>query len=187
MPRVVDVDERRAALTSAAARVIARDGLAAASMRTVATEAGATTGAITHYFADKRALLAATLEASLEGRRAERPARAGLPPAEALRATLANVLPLTDESILHWTVTVAFCAQAAGDPKLALVQREAYRDFRANVAALAEAAGRARGAAAVAEAERLIAVTDGVAIQALFDPETWPAERQLAMLDAALV
>ena len=78
------------------------------------------------------------------------------------------------------------CAQAAGDPALALVQRDAYRDFRDNVAALVRSAGRADGTAATEEAERLIAITDGVAIQALFDPESWPAARQLAKLDAAL-
>lgn len=186
MPKVVDVDERRAELTAAAARVIARDGLAGASMRQVAAEAGATTGTITHYFADKRDLLVATLEASLDGRRAQRETRAGLPPNAALRSTLANVLPLSEESVRHWTVTVAFCAQAAGDPALALVQRDAYRDFRDNVAALVRSAGRADGTAATEEAERLIAITDGVAIQALFDPESWPAARQLARLDAAL-
>jgi hypothetical protein len=83
----------------------------------------------------------------------------------------------------------AFCAQAGGDPEFARIQRDAYRDFRSTVTELC-AATRGRHRAAedgdVAEAERLITVVDGVAIQALFDPESWPAERQLAALDAAL-
>ena len=35
-------------------------------------------------------------------------------------------------------------------------------------------------------AERLIAAADGVAVQALFDPELWPPEHQLATLQAAI-
>ena len=35
-------------------------------------------------------------------------------------------------------------------------------------------------------AERLIAAVDGVALQALFDPESWPPVRQLDALDEAL-
>lgn len=186
MPRAVDSDERRTELGAAAARVIARSGIAGATMREVAAEAGWTTGALTHYFADKRELLKFTLDASLRRRRVRRPSRERLDPAGTLRAHLADALPTDDDSRLHWTVTIAFCAQATGDPALAVAQRDAYREFRQNVTRLVERADRATGDAAVAEAERLIAITDGIAVQALFDPESWPAERQLAALDGAL-
>ena len=36
------------------------------------------------------------------------------------------------------------------------------------------------------QAERLIAVVDGISLQALFDPDSWPPERQLAHLDDVL-
>lgn len=185
MPRAVDVDARRAELADAAARVIARSGWSGATMRQVAAEAGWTTGALTHYFPDKRALLRFTLEVSLDRRRALRPSRRTLAPVEALRAALVNALPTDGQSTLHWIVTMAFCAQAAGDDELAALQRDAYRDFRDDVAGLAEAAGVAPDAA-LGEAERLIAIVDGVALQALFDPASWPADRQLRAVDAAL-
>lgn len=186
MPKVVDGDERRVELANAAIRVIARAGLGAATVREVAAEAGWTTGGLTHYFADKRELLKFTLSVSLERRRAERPRRHQLEPAEALRETLVNALPLDEESRRHWLVTVAFAAEATGDDALAAVQRDAYRDFRADLTRAVERAGRASDDGARREAERLIAAVDGVALQALFDPETWPPERQLAALDAAL-
>ncbi|MDT7578857.1 MAG: hypothetical protein QOK35_117, partial [Pseudonocardiales bacterium] len=62
MPRTVDVVERRARVAAAARAVIARDGLDATSVRRVAAEAGSSTTVVTHYFADKQALLVAAVE-----------------------------------------------------------------------------------------------------------------------------
>ena len=185
MPRTVDIDERRRELTDAAARLIARAGLGAATMREVAAEAGLTTGALTHYFADKRQLLQCTLVASLQRRIARRSDEAATDPAIALRAALAGALPIDEDSRRHWMVTVAFCAEAAGDAELAATQRDAYREFRMHVSRLVERCGCSR-VDTVGAAERLIAAVDGVALQALFDPESWPPARQLAALDDAL-
>ena len=138
MPRTVDVDERRQELTDAAARLIARAGIGAATMREVAAEAGLTTGALTHYFSDKRALLQATLAASLQQRIEMRGSMRGADPVDALRATLAGALPIDAASRRHWMVTVAFCAEAAGDAELAATQRDAYREYRRHVSRLAE-------------------------------------------------
>ena len=74
-------------------------------------------------------------------------------------------------------------------------QRDAYRDFRDGLADLLQACDEGRGAsgrrgdgrgAFVARAEQLIAVADGIALQALFDPESWPASRQLSTLHATV-
>jgi AcrR family transcriptional regulator len=185
MPKVVDSDERRAELAGAAARLIARQGLGAATMREVAAEAGWTTGVVMHYFPDKRQLLLHTFRASLEGRRARRAERAD-DPATALRQTLEGALPLDEERRRHWMVTMAFCAQASGDPQLGAAQGEAYQEFRRHVAGLVRAAGLASGRAAEPLAERLIAAADGVAVQALFDPAGWPPSRQRRSLDELL-
>ena len=185
MPRFVDVEERRDELTAAAARLIARAGIGAATMRDVAAEAGLSTGSLTHYFSDKRELLLCTFQASLSGRRSLRTAR-DPDPAVQLRSTLEGALPVDDDRRRHWMVTVAFCAQAAGDDELATAQRDAYREFRDHVTRLVQRCGIADGDEAVPVAERLITQVDGVAIQALFDPESWPADRQLAVLDQAL-
>ncbi len=106
MPRFVDVEERREELTDAAARLIARAGIGAATMRDVAAEAGLSTGSLTHYFADKRELLLCTFQASLSRRRTvggSRPTE----PSRALRASLEGALPLDDDRRRHRMVTVA--------------------------------------------------------------------------------
>ncbi|WP_116997225.1 TetR/AcrR family transcriptional regulator [Desertimonas flava] len=186
MPKVVDVDQRRGEIVDATMRLIARGGLGAATMRDIAAEAGWTTGVVNHYFADKRELLRQTLQQSIRRRVASRSHTEDTPPAQRLRDELAAALPLDEEGRMHWLVTAAFLSQAAGDAELATVQRDAYRAFRANVAALVEATDGVDAATARERAEQLIASIDGVAMQAMFDPESWPPQRQLALLDAAL-
>lgn len=186
MPKVVDIEQRRAELTAATARLIARSGIESATMREVAAEAGWTTGALTHYFADKRELLLKTFQTSLANRRSQRPSDADTDPSVQLRTSLEGALPLDESRRRHWMVTIAFCSQAAGDPELAAAQRAAYREFRDHVAALVRRCFLADGRGAQAYAERLIAAADGIAVQALFDAESWPAARQLARLDELL-
>lgn len=183
MSKIVDVEQRRLDLARATANVIARSGVAGASMREVAAEAGWTTGTLAHYFTNKRQLLAFTLENSLEQRRAK---RVELDTSDPLRALLSVALPADDEGRLHWRVTVAFAAHAASDTELQRVQRDAYRTFRSHlVATLVETETMTLDVATV-EAERLIALVDGIALQALFDPETWPRSRQFDALDAGI-
>lgn len=185
MPKVVDVDQRRIELADAAARVIARCGIDGASLREVAAEAGWTTGALVHYFANKQELLAFTLQTSLARRRSRHTDRAALSPSEALRAMLRSALPITPETTLHWIVTLAFAAQSSADRELAAIQREAYLDFRDAISALVAGERGARDEAD-REAERLIALANGIALQALFAPDLWTEQRQVDALETGL-
>jgi TetR/AcrR family transcriptional repressor of bet genes len=185
MPKIVDIDQRRMELAGAAARVIARSGVDGASMREIATEAGWTTGTLVHYFANKHELLDFTLRASIEQRSARRSKRGELSPAEALRESLESALPTDDDTKVHWIVTVALAGAAASDERLATTQRELYRGYRSYLIDLLTAMPDVDDAPT--EAERLIGLVDGIALQALFDPDAWPPERQLRALDAGLM
>jgi len=185
MPKIVDVDQRRMELAAAAARVIARAGVDGASMREIATEAGWTTGTLVHYFANKHELLDFTLRASIEQRSARRSERGELSPADALRASLESALPTDDDTRVHWIVTVALAGAAASDDRLAATQRDLYRGYRSYLIDLLTAMPGVDDAAT--EAERLMGLVDGIALQALFDPDAWPPERQLRALDAGLL
>lgn len=179
MPRIADHDTRRQQLAQAAAVVIARSGVAAASMRDVAAAGGVTTGAVTHYFPGRSELIAAAYD-QVMGRLADRlegPDLAALADLPALAGALASFLPHDDETRSDWRVWLAFSAEALVDPALAVRHRAHY------AAILAAVAAEIGGAVA---ADLLVAIIDGLAIRILLEPEDWPRERVLATLAAAL-
>ena len=175
MPKVVDHEERRAELAAAVWRLASRDGIEAVTMRRVAAEAGWSTGALNHYFADKEELL---LLAFHDGgrplERATRPA-ADCAPLEAVAA----LLPLDAERRAEVRVWFALLGLALTRPALARAQRDAYRDCRAFMAeALREAQERgelAPGLDPDCEAIELVAFADGISVQASFDPRAFRA------------
>ena len=192
MPRTVDVVERRAQVAAAARAVIARDGLDAASVRRVAAEAGSSTTVVTHYFADKQALLAAAVEDAYRAVAARMTAhlhggRGGLP---TLRAVLLEALPLDGERTAEARVWMAFWSMAATQPAMRAVQRAGYAAWRELVAGLlTEAAERGEVAADVDTGnveEQLMCLVDGLLMQATLEPDRLPAARQVQLLDLAL-
>jgi len=66
MPKIVDHDQRRTTIAKAAVSVIAEQGLEATKLSDIASLAGMTTGAVTHYFSDKDSVLMAALEMSYD-------------------------------------------------------------------------------------------------------------------------
>ena len=61
MPKIVDWDARRDEISSATWRVIVRDGIAGATVRAIAREAGCSPGILAHYFDDKADIMGSAL------------------------------------------------------------------------------------------------------------------------------
>lgn len=192
MPKVVDHEERRAELRDAVWRLASRDGLEAVTLRRVAAEAGYSTGALVHYFADKEDLLlfAFRTVADRVMRRVAQAEEDTTDPFEVARAMLVEGLPLDRERQAEVRVWFAFLGLALSRPALARDQRLAYRAWRQRIAErLAEArdAGDVRAdVEPETEAAALIALVDGLAVQATFEPRALSAERQLELVDARL-
>lgn len=62
MPKIVDIDTQRRIIADATIGVINQNGLDQTKLRDVARAGNMTTGTVTHYFADKDAVLEAALE-----------------------------------------------------------------------------------------------------------------------------
>ena len=192
MPKVVDHEERRAELGAAVWRLASRDGLEAVTVRRVAEEAGWSTGAVVHYFSDKEELLlfAFRTVADRVGRRLAAAAERTDEPLELARTWLVQGLPLDAERQAEVRVWFAFLGLALARPELARAQRLTYRAWRGRVAALLQEAQR-RGQIRAdvdcsAAAAALVAVVDGLAVQATFEPRALSSRRQAELVDQHL-
>jgi AcrR family transcriptional regulator len=189
MPKIVDHEARRAELAAAVWRLASRDGLDSLTMRRVAAEAGWSTGALAHYFDDKEELLVFAFQtvADRVGRRIVKAAEHTRDPLELVRTQLAEGLAIDSERRAEVRVWFAFLGLAETQPRLAKAGRDAYRLWRERVAKTVAAAQRQGLVDEAVDPKRaaagLIALVDGIAIQATFDPRAVSAERQLELLD----
>lgn len=192
MPKVVDHDARRAELGAAVWRLASQEGLDAVTIRRVAAEAGWSTGALVHYFADKEELLLFAFRTVAErvGRRVAEAAAAGTEVADLLALTLMQGLPLDGERQAETRVWFAFLGLALTRPTLAGAQRAAYRAWRGHIAGLLRAAQEQGDADPALDCEReaagLVALVDGLAVQAMFEPRAFPAARQRELVEERL-
>lgn len=192
MPVTVDHDVRRREVAEAVWRVLADTGFAGLSLRAVAKEMGATTGLLTHYFRSKRELVQHALEVVHERtvprmREAETPDHG----VDGLRVRLRAVLvDDDDEATVLSKVWVGFWDLALADAELSLAEAARYERWRQRLRPLVDEAIAAGELAAGRDRETVVdvltAFTHGLVVQALFDPERFPAERQYAVLDELL-
>lgn len=188
MPAVIDHDARRTALAEIAADLVASGGSDAATVRAVAAAAGFSTKAVTHYFPDKRALMLLTYRhAALSSQArtdASQPAVGG-----DIAALLHALLPTDPKVERDWRVWFSFWGLAMADPEFSAEQRGRMCDFVGQIAAVLAAD---RGCAHLTPqqhpriARALLGALFGIVTQAIFDPETWPAEQQARAIDEAL-
>jgi AcrR family transcriptional regulator len=192
MPKVVDHEERRAELAAAVWRLASREGLEAVTVRRVADEAGWSTGAVVHYFSDKEELLlfAFRTVADRVGRRLAAAEERTDEPLELARAWLVQGLPLDAERQAEVRVWFAFLGLALARPELARAGRLTYRAWRRRVTDLLEEAQRRGQVRAdvdcAAAAAALVAVVDGLAVQATFEPRALSGRHQAELVDQHL-
>ncbi|MEV0615304.1 TetR/AcrR family transcriptional regulator [Nonomuraea sp. NPDC050404] len=175
MPKIVDHDERRREVLSAAGRVIVRDGIDAATSRAIAKEAGYSNGVLAHYFGDKDEILLSALRHSHERIRERLMRKAeGLTGLAALREVLLDNLPLDDERDRESRLEVSFWSRSLASERLAETQRAEAGELRAAVHDLLV---QARDAGELSTddglddlTERLLALVDGLSLHLLLYP-----------------
>lgn len=137
MPRAADVEQQRTHIAEAVGRLIARGGLEAVSLRSVAREAEVSMGRVQHYFATKDELLLDALQRSYRGMEVRVAARVDDSAGQdrgVLVAILEEILgehPQTRDAI---RINAAFASRALTDPRIAAL----LTDGDAEIIALAE-------------------------------------------------
>lgn len=141
MPRTTRNPEARTRIVEAARRLVATDGVHGATMRRIASEAGVTTGFVTHYYEDKHELLADVVRHN-NRRTGERVIDAigtarGL---VALEAAVEAMLPIDAERRREWQVGVAAWGPTAPGERAAEELRSGWRVLERLLATLLEQA-----------------------------------------------
>jgi AcrR family transcriptional regulator len=191
VPKQVDHEQRRRVITEALWRIASAHGLEAVSLGQVAAEAGVSKGLVQHYFRTKdQMLLHATghLRERVERRIAARVDTVRPTALATLRATLAALLPVDDDSRTESLVANAFFIRALQDPDLAARFRDGNAKLRD---AVAEQIRAAMDSAELAddldpnqEADILLALVSGLGEALLLGHHT--ARHALSTLDHQL-
>ena len=168
MPKQVDREQRREELAAALWRLVLRDGIEAASLRRVAAEAGWSAGSLRHYFATQSELLTFAMELVVQRVTGRVEA---ITPTDDARDTaervLHEVLPLDAERHAEMQVWLAFTARALVEPELRELRDVAHTGLRGLCVAAVSLLG-----GSIADAERVHALIDGLALHAVLDPAT---------------
>lgn len=184
MPKQVDPEARRLEVVDAVFRVVVRDGLERASLRTVADEAGLNIGSVRHYFAGQQELMRFAMQAMIDRvgtrllRRVDEFGEAGaLPPADQRqRATdlLAELLPLDEDRYAEVAVFIGFVTAARTNATFAELAAKTARGTRAlirrTLARLQQTTGIRPDLDLDTETERLTALIDGLCLNAVLHP-----------------
>ena len=178
--RNVDHEERRRTITAVAVDLIAREGLEGATLGRIAQEMGASIRVITHYFADKDALLLSAYRAMAAQGHAQLREVIERDPAD-LAGALVKLCGADEETLRRWRVYVAFWDNAARSPDFALEQRQSIERTLTIIEAVLVA--RTGGATGVRQlATELISLAYGVSVQRMLDPLSWTAEAITAVI-----
>lgn len=197
MPKIVDADHRRELVADAVFRVIAERGLTQASLRNVAQTAGLALGSVRHYFDDQAELMDFAFRVNserihvraLEKLEAletdELPAAAG-PLAQRCADVLAELLPLDEPRRTDAVVHMEFMLNARTNAALFDAARDDYRATGAVVGRvvlqLLDSPLLGRTLVPVDEAERLMAVLDGLSLRMVLQPAFLAPEQGLETL-----
>jgi AcrR family transcriptional regulator len=191
MPKLVDVDARRAELLEAVWRIIPRAGIAAATTRAIAREANVSNGVLSHYFPDKDSLLIEALRTAYsraQGRMRE--VTRGLVGLDAVRAIMLEALPLDETRLVEAQVGVSFWGLSLGNERLVEVMRAEWERFWD---VLSFRVDEARSLGQLADDVRpddltheLIVLVEGISAQAVLYPSRVPSKRQIEILDSIL-
>ena len=189
MPIPADHHARRNQVVEVALKLIAKAGLEAVTVRDVAAAAGFSTAIVSHYFRNKMELLHLCYQATIDHSTARWEAALVANDGD-LRAYLAEIMPLDEERFMEWRIWLAFWAKAATDEAFAVIQRDCVTLARSRITDAIDALherGMIRPEVDRPHAARqLLALITGMAVQVMFDPEDWPAERQHGLIDSNL-
>src|SRR6266498_1972838 len=175
MPKIVDHDQRRRELATAAWKVITESGIDGATTREIARESGYSTGVLAHYFERKDDILLEALHishATINKRLGDLlEPQQGL---EALRTFCYDTVPLGEQQVRETILEMSFWSRALVNDEL-----------RELLVAAQERGELADGDPEIMT-ELLAGLIDGLSVHALLYPDRFTKRRLTELIDAQL-
>jgi TetR/AcrR family transcriptional regulator, transcriptional repressor of bet genes len=186
MPKQVDPEERRREIAAAVLRLVTTRGVEAASLRTVAREAGVSMGAVQHYFTTKDEMLRFALAYgnTLLAERATRLMAEQTPtmPRQTFRLFFTLLLPLDEDSKAGARLWAGLISRACVDEptrELAVLAYANLTDF-----VVRQLGDALPGAYSAQAARHLVSVIEGLRWPVLFG--VYSQQQAIDILDAQL-
>lgn len=187
-------DLRRDKILESTVKLIARGGLGASSMRTLAAEAGYANGALAYYFSNKEQLLRAAFEyVGEQTTRRIAQATRGQQGLTALRAFCKEMLPDDELKRLEARIVVPFWSAALTDPTFAELHARAMTSCRAYIRRCLSQAVRSGELPAASSprqheeaAELLLSTLTGAQVLAVLTPKQHTPKMMWKLIDAQL-
>lgn len=191
MPKIVDHGVRKAEISRAVISSITKQGLANVTIRGIAREGGFSSGTLAHYFSNKEELIDFAFDEVAQASFTRIRTRVlGIPSALGkVRVVIEELTPnISDDH--DAVVSVMFWAAARQDERLKAKFHQVYELLRAH---LRDYIGQGMTDGEIAsvediedEVDFIIAVTDGLLVSFLLDPERFPVERSERLVKAAM-
>jgi len=185
MPKIVDHDIRRAEFAAAACEAIFLNGIDALKLTDVAKVAGCTTGALTHYFDTKDALIIAAIDYAWSSIQTRMYEQLEADEVDAL-AFFSELLPTTREKQKANTVWFHYWLRSMHSPELAKKKDENHIEWLAMMATCFDKLyqqGSIKKRISDMDLETIDAVVHGISLHGVIAPDRWPAERQVGQLE----
>lgn len=186
MPRHVDHEQRKREITAAAMRIIAKRGLGALTLKSLAKELGGSITLVTHFYTNRAELLQAITETLLQEYDVELAGlEAGADAQERLRILLEWMLPLdSEEAWIAERGRVVLIGQREDEPSIGslfdIMDGRMRSYLRDHLRPLVEEN----------QLESMVDVLrvtlNGIVLATVEHREEWPAKRQMAVLKQVL-
>jgi len=185
MPKIVDHAKRKHDIAAAACTAISELGIEKVKLIDIGKQDGCTTGAITHYFANKNEVLIAAWDYMYSDLIKQTNIVSAREP-YSLIDVLSERLPLTPKSRAQVKVWMALTIRSLNNSSLAEKQIETSRLWNMHIHKELRKAQQlgvlARQIDLNFESQVISIVINGICLRAIMDPTDWPRSRQIKLL-----
>ncbi|MGE4432307.1 MAG: TetR family transcriptional regulator C-terminal domain-containing protein [Sphingobium sp.] len=182
-----DHESIRKKVAEAIRKSIVENGIDSVTNRKIARDLGYSTSIIQHYFSNKHEMMS-YVHSYTDNLAMAHVAQALQTHEGRLKPCVTAFLPMDEERRTNWLVWIAYWGYAVADAEFSDIQRtgvQAAREIINDRIDALKAAGLIGAHIDSANAaRRLMALIQGVSLQAAFDPDDWPAERQALILES---